>query len=92
MIEAAVESYFKRRVKETGGEERKVVFPGRKGAPDRFCGWPNGRHAFVELKRPKGKAEQHQVREHQRLRAIGVQVEIIDTPERVDIFVEDMSR
>jgi hypothetical protein len=91
MIEAAVESYFKKRVKETGGEERKVVFPGRNGAPDRLCGWPNGRHGFVELKRPKGKAEQHQAREHQRLRSIGLRVDVIDTRERVDIYVEDMS-
>lgn len=90
MIEAHVETYFKRRVKETGGEERKVVFPGRKGAPDRLCGWPNGCHAFVELKRPKGKAEAHQLREHQRLRAIGLRVVILDTREKVDDFVDLM--
>lgn len=92
MIEAAVESYFKRRVKETGGDERKVVWPGRKGAPDRLAGWLNGRHGFVELKRPKGKAEAHQAREHERLRAIGFRVDLIDTRELVDVYVEEMSR
>jgi hypothetical protein len=91
VIEAAVESYFKRRVRETGGEERKVVFPGRKGAPDRLCGWPNGRHAFVELKRPKGKAEKHQEREHRRLASIGFDVWLIDTREMVDAFIATYS-
>lgn len=90
MIEAAVESYFKRRVKETGGEERKVVWPGRKGAPDRLCGWPNGRHGFVELKRPKGKAEAHQAREHARLRQMGFRVDVIDTREGVDRYLNEM--
>jgi hypothetical protein len=92
VIEAHVETYFKRRVKETGGEERKVVWPGRKGAPDRLCGWPNGRHGFVELKRPKGRAEAHQAREHERLRAIGFRVDVIDTTALVDSYVEEMSR
>jgi hypothetical protein len=92
VIEAAVESYFKKRVKETGGEERKVVWPGRKGAPDRFAGWARSqRTAFVELKRPKGKAAAHQEREHARLRLLGVRVEVIDTREGVDRFVEEMS-
>jgi hypothetical protein len=90
VIEAAVESYFKKRVKATGGEERKVVFPGRKGAPDRLCGWPNGRHGFVELKRPKGKAEAHQAREHERLRAMGFRVDVIDTRDLVDAYVASM--
>jgi len=92
VIEAAVERYFRRRVRETGGEERKVVFPGRKGAPDRLCGWPNGRHGFVELKRPKGKAEAHQLREHERLRVMGFRVDVIDTTTLVDTYVEQMAR
>lgn len=91
MIEAVVERYFKKRVRETGGEERKVVFPGRKGAPDRLCGWPNGRHGFVELKRPKGKAEAHQAREHERLRSMGFPVDLLDTREAVDLYVNEMA-
>ena len=92
MIEAAVESYFNKRVKETGGEVRKVVWPGRRGAPDRFCGWERTkRSAFVELKRPAGRAESHQSREHARLRSVGVRVEVLDTREAVDRFVAGMS-
>lgn len=90
MIEAHIESYFKRRVRETDGEERKVVFPGRKGAPDRLCGWPNGNHGFVELKRPGGKAEAHQLREHARLRSMGVRVDVLDTKALIDAYVSQM--
>jgi hypothetical protein len=89
MIEALVESYLVERVRDTGGEVRKVTFPGRRGAPDRLAGWP-GRHALVELKRPGAKPEPHQVREHDRLRAIGFRVEVIDTREAVDAFVDRM--
>lgn len=89
--EDLVESYLVTRVKETGGTVRKVTFPGHPGAPDRLVGWP-GRHALVEMKRPRGKAKAHQAREHDRLRDIGFRVEIIDTKDGVDQFVEGMTR
>jgi len=92
MIELRVEDHFKRRVKETGGEVRKVVWPARRGAPDRLAGWENGRHGLVELKRPNGKAESHQLREHARLRKIGFRVDVLDTIEAVDAYIEDMTR
>lgn len=88
--EQLVESYLVQRVKETGGTVRKVRWDGHPGAPDRLCGWP-GRHGLVELKRPKGKAEAHQAREHDRLRAIGFRVDVIDTKEGVDAYVVVMS-
>lgn len=92
MIEESLETYFKRRVRETGGEQRKVVWPNRRGAPDRLAGWKKTRRSgFVELKRPKGKAEAHQAREHERLRALGFQVDLIDTREAVDAYVKEMS-
>jgi hypothetical protein len=34
------EDYLIRRVEETGGKTRKVKWTGRRGAPDRFVGWP----------------------------------------------------
>lgn len=87
--EQLVESYLVQRVKETGGTVRKVRWDGHPGAPDRLCGWP-GRHGLVEVKRPHGKAEAHQAREHDKLRVIGFRVDVIDTKEGVDAYVETM--
>lgn len=99
MRETTVEEYLDRRVKETGGFTRKVVWPGRRGAPDRLVGWPrtavrsgDAVHGLVEMKKPKGPgAEDHQLREHDRLRAIGFRVDVIHTKEAVDAYVLEMT-
>jgi hypothetical protein len=102
MIEAPVEKHLVKRVKATGGIVRKVVWPGRRHAPDRLVGWPEGgaelerwreaRHALVELKRPGLDARAGQAREHARLRAIGFRVEVLDTIEAVDAFIKEMTK
>lgn len=99
MLEKTVEKYLCDRVKATGGETRKLVFAGYRGAPDRLVGWPvdvgrgmKSRHALVEMKKPKGPgAEDHQQREHKRLRAIGFDVRVIHTKEEVDAFILEMT-
>jgi len=85
--EQLIESYFVMRVKETGGEQRKVTFPGHPGAPDRWAGWPTGYNALVELKRPDGKPEAHQRREHDKLRRCGMRVEVLSSKQEVDAFI-----
>lgn len=92
MREVIVEKYFVRRVKEAGGEQRKFVSPGRRGVNDRIVGFPGARFAFVELKRPKKVAEAHQEREHNRWRALGFDVRVIDTPQEVDVFIWEMTK
>ncbi len=89
--ERVVERYFRRRVRETGGDTRKVRWLCRRGAPDRFAFWPEGRAAFVEMKRPGGKPEPHQAREIGKLRAAGILVVVIDSIEAVDRFVQEMT-
>lgn len=105
MLEKTVEKYLCDRVKATGGETRKLIFAGHRGAPDRLVGWPFRRfdhmardyvdcgvHALVEMKKPKGPgAEAHQLREHKRLRAIGFDVRVIHTKEQVDAFILEMT-
>ena len=108
VLEKTVEKYLCDRVRATGGEQRKLVFPAYRGAPDRLVGWPAktvphpvaanwvtpvyARHALIELKKPKGKgAEDHQQREHKRLRAIGFDVRVIHTKEEVDAFIAEMT-
>ena len=90
ITEAPVESYLVRRVKETGGDHRKVTWPGRRGAPDRLCGWPR-QAAFVELKRPGEVPTAAQLREHAKLRAMGFKVEVISDFDQVDAFVRRMA-
>ena len=48
MRESEVEAYLVKRVKELGGDTRKMKWIGRRGAPDRFVMLYGG--FFVELK------------------------------------------
>ena len=92
MREKEVEQFFIRRVRETGGIQRKFTSPGHAGVPDRICAFPVGRVALAELKRPSKGAEEHQKREHDKWRAVGCTVWVLDTKEAVDIFIEYMTR
>jgi hypothetical protein len=84
MREREVEAYLVRRVKAAGGDTRKLKWIGRVGAPDRLVLFPTY-HFLVELKKPKGGLlEAHQVREHARLRAAGLDVTTAYTKEEVD--------
>ena len=97
MKERDIERYLVKRVKELGGEVRKVAWVGRQGAPDRLVVLPMaGDSAFsipiwVELKNPKtiltfpaNAHERAQAREHARMRALGQRVEVIGTLYQVD--------
>jgi hypothetical protein len=98
MREREIEAYLVKRVKELGGEVRKVKWIGRAGAPDRlvmlpgpWCGfdsaggfWASPRTIWVELKAPGEKARPSQVREHERMRAMGQRVVVIDSIEGVE--------
>ena len=84
MKEAEIEQHLVRRVKEAGGEVRKVQFIGRRGAPDRLVMLPTRFSFWVELKAPGKVAEPHQVREHDRMIRMGQLVVVIDSKESVD--------
>lgn len=91
MRESDIEEYLVKRVKELGGECRKVRWIGRRGAPDRVVMLPNdprigqwARTIWVELKAPGVKPRPHQDREHKRMRDMGQDVEVVDSFERVD--------
>jgi hypothetical protein len=92
MREREVERYFILRVSQAGGLQRKFVSPGCVGVADRICGFPGGRFAFVELKRPGKKADDHQQREHNRWRRSGILSFVLDTKEAVDVFIDYMTR
>lgn len=88
--EGKIEAYLRRRVLETGGRIRKLSWIGRRGAPDRLIWWrgPWGPLlAFVELKAPGKKATPQQAREHDRLRADGFTVLVVDSLEGAEAFI-----
>lgn len=86
MRESTIERYLCFRVKDAGGEIRKVKFVGHRGAPDRQV-LLEGKHPLVELKRPTKRAAAHQEREHERLRRAGFEVYVLDTMTAVDRFM-----
>lgn len=94
MRESTIENHLVARVRELGGEVRKVQWIGRRGAPDRLVMLPPGIVIYpgpeygytiwVELKAPGEKAKPHQKREHDRMRAMGQRVVVIDSIEGVE--------
>lgn len=103
MKERDIERRLVARVLELGGEVRKVQWVGRRGAPDRLvmlpartlsqsidCAWcnPKGMAIWVELKAPGVKPEAYQLREHERMRAKGQRVEVVDSFEGVERVLE----
>jgi hypothetical protein len=83
MRESQIEKHLVQRVKELGGEVRKVKWLDRNGAPDRLV-YINGKRIWVELKAPGKKPEPHQLREHNRMRKRGDLVEVVDSIEGVE--------
>lgn len=85
--EANVERLFVQRASERGWTVRKIIWVGRRGAPDRVLlrGPPPG-IIFVELKAPRGVLEAHQKREHTRLRAMGFAVVVLWNTAEVERF------
>lgn len=86
MLESAIERAFVARVKSLGGMAEKFTSPGRRSVPDRIVTLPGGVIIFVELKRPGGKPTVAQLRDHERRRALGCDVRVIDSLEAVNAF------
>ena len=89
--ESQVEAHLAERTKALGGEVRKLAWVGRKSAPDRLVMLPGKPAMFVELKRPGKLAtfpadahERAQLREHDRMRAMGQRVVVIDSIQGVE--------
>lgn len=93
MRERDIEDYLVKRVKAMGGEVRKVKWIGRIGAPDRLVMLPvterryYGDSIWVELKAPGEKARPSQLREHDRMRAMGQHVVVVDSLEGVEALL-----
>ncbi|ECG8599328.1 VRR-NUC domain-containing protein [Salmonella enterica subsp. salamae] len=76
--ENLIEKHLVAEVKKAGGIAYKFVSPGRRSVPDRIVLLPGGRLVFVECKAPGKAPRANQVREHERLRALGFTVVVLD--------------
>ena len=103
MRESKIEKYLDKRVREIGGLCRKVAWVNRDGAPDRcvmmpyrtWRGVPIRTTYWVELKAeglaatfPNNAHERKQARAHQRMRAAGQSVSVLDSFAAVDGFID----
>ncbi|AMH01838.1 VRR-NUC domain-containing protein [Serratia liquefaciens] len=77
--ESSIENNLVKQVKAAGGAAYKFTSPGRRGVPDRLVLLPGGRAVFVECKAPGERPRPDQVREHNRLRALGFDVVVLDS-------------
>lgn len=82
MRESKIEAHLVAQVKALGGEVRKVKWINRNSAPDRIVMLPENTF-WAELKATGEKPTAAQLREHERMRKVGQQVEIIDSIERI---------
>ena len=91
MLEKTIEAYFVKRIKEIGGVAEKFTSPNKRAVPDRLVLLPSGVALFVELKAPGTKPTPLQLSDHNKRRALGFRVEVIDSKEGVDKFMETLN-
>jgi hypothetical protein len=85
MLERDIEKALVKRVGDLGGLCEKFTSPGRRNVPDRLITLHN-KIIFVELKAPGEKVRGGQLRDHERRRALGCDVRVIDSMEAVNAF------
>ena len=85
MLEKTIEAAFVKRVKELGGMAEKFI-SGRRSVPDRLVTLPDNVIIFVELKAPGKKATVLQELDHERRRALGCDVRVINSMEDARAF------
>lgn len=88
--EKVVERKLVELVKINGGMCIKLLCDQLIGLPDRMCLFPDHKIVFVELKTTGRKPKRIQAYMHNKLRALGFRVEVIDTVESVINFVDDI--
>lgn len=88
-VEKSIEDYLRKQIEKIGGKAYKLISPGNSGVPDRIVCLPKGKVIFVETKRPKGGVlSALQIFRHRELRKIGQRVEVLNTKEKIDEFIE----
>lgn len=88
--EKVVERKLVEAVKANGGMCIKLLCDQLTGLPDRMCLFPNHKIVFVELKTTGRKPKRIQLFMHDKLRALGFRVEVIDSIEGVERFINNI--
>ena len=86
--EKVIERKLVEAVKEKGGICIKLLSDYFTGLPDRLCLFPGQKAIFVELKSTGEKPRKIQVFVHNKLRALGFDVEVVDTIQGVYDLME----
>lgn len=102
--EGAIQAYGMAELKKRGCLVRKIGYEGRRGCPDHlvlvperayeWMTWTEYRDPqtlFIEYKATEDtQPEEHQLREHARMRAVGADVRVIGSKEQVDALVKEL--
>lgn len=88
--EKVVERKLVEAVKANGGMCIKLLCDQLTGLPDRMCLFPNHKIVFVELKTTGRKPKRIQLFIHDKLRVLGFRVEVIDSVEGVEQFINSI--
>ena len=86
MLEKQIEKALVQTVKALGGLAEKFTSPNKRSVPDRLITLPGGRIIFVEVKAPGKKPTLKQDLDHQKRRALGCDVRVIDSMEQARCF------
>lgn len=89
MCEKSTEKRLVTEVERVGGWCLKLPAIHNAGLPDRLCLFPGGEVVFVELKAFGKKPRKIQALMHQKLKAMGFRVEVIDTPEQIKKIIKE---
>jgi hypothetical protein len=85
-LERSIEQYFKTLCERAGALTYKFTSPSNRSVPDRIVIF-QGQVAFVELKRPGQRPTPLQSHTHQKMRAQGARVIVIDSREYAERWV-----
>lgn len=95
--EGEVQAYGAEQLKKHGCLVRKISYEGRRGCPDQLVLVPTpadyfkSRTIFIEYKRDEAtRPAPHQLREHERMRAVGADVRVIGSKAQVDQLIEEL--
>ena len=87
------EKYLERKltqeVEKLGGLSLKMLSTYFTGLPDRLCLLPKGRIFFAEIKTTGKKPTKLQTIVHNKLRALGFRVEVLDTLEKITNLINE---